>query len=520
MQRSGGPQVVIIGAGPAGLATAYFLKKRGYQNVLVLEKLGRVGGLCDTMTCQGFSFDLGANYVTPAYKQVLRMAGEVGAKFYSERPFTAMTVPTDGSAATFTTMFDAVRVDDATGRTIGALPFLWLMAKYTWIRWRLAGIIDRPTFAGVERHAQLCEPFGLWLKDNGLSQLTRLFELPVTMMGYGTIHATPAIYALKFMTVNTFLPMAMKEAPYIGKWLGWPKRFVKGFQRFWETVSWDLEVRCNVTVTKVVREQGRPTVVHYVQKEQELDRFGDQQGVIECDYLVLACPQGVLLGRKSIIRDPEHRPPDTGSFLDLTEEERRLFDQVREVWYCMITHQVQSLSVGGGAPLAAIYPLAPVLHPRGVAKQWEACDLVQYYSPISSDGIYAAMLEAEREARAGVPGAEERYQELEKIWTDMCDPDCPHDPVKEPVLKYVRQTTAQMGGVIENERHEWHTYNRFVYFQHVGTESLKDGFYTDLEKLQGKHNTFYVGGATNFELVEPIVEYAKNLVETHFPAVR
>jgi hypothetical protein len=34
--------------------------------------------------------------------------------------------------------------------------------------------------------------------------------------------------------------------------------------------------------------------------------------------------------------------------------------------------------------------------------------------------------------------------------------------------------------------------------------------------MQGNDRTFYVGGATDFELVEPIVEHSKYLVANHF----
>jgi phytoene dehydrogenase-like protein len=49
--------IVIVGAGPAGLSTAWFLSKNGYHNVTVLEKLGRVGGLCKSLTVDGMSYD-------------------------------------------------------------------------------------------------------------------------------------------------------------------------------------------------------------------------------------------------------------------------------------------------------------------------------------------------------------------------------------------------------------------------------------------------------------------------------
>jgi hypothetical protein len=75
-----------------------------------------------------------------------------------------------------------------------------------------------------------------------------------------------------------------------------------------------------------------------------------------------------------------------------------------------------------------------------------------------------------------------------------------------------------MGGRIVDEKKAWHSYTRWPYFQHVHEDTMRAGFYTDLEALQGKQNTFYVGGVTNFELIEPIVRYAKHLVARHFPA--
>lgn len=50
--------VIIIGAGPAGLAAAYELSKKG-QFVVVIEKDAQVGGLSKTINRKNFRFDLG-----------------------------------------------------------------------------------------------------------------------------------------------------------------------------------------------------------------------------------------------------------------------------------------------------------------------------------------------------------------------------------------------------------------------------------------------------------------------------
>lgn len=53
-------QVVIIGAGLTGLSTAFFLKKKGFE-VLVLEKRSRTGGAIHTHTENGFVYEEGPN---------------------------------------------------------------------------------------------------------------------------------------------------------------------------------------------------------------------------------------------------------------------------------------------------------------------------------------------------------------------------------------------------------------------------------------------------------------------------
>ena len=53
-------QVVIIGAGPAGLTAAHELAKHGRRSVLV-EREDKVGGLARTESYKGYLFDLGGH---------------------------------------------------------------------------------------------------------------------------------------------------------------------------------------------------------------------------------------------------------------------------------------------------------------------------------------------------------------------------------------------------------------------------------------------------------------------------
>ena len=62
-------KVVILGAGPAGLAAALALTKHGYTPI-VLEMSGTVGGLCRTVSHNGYLFDIGGHRFFTKFDEV------------------------------------------------------------------------------------------------------------------------------------------------------------------------------------------------------------------------------------------------------------------------------------------------------------------------------------------------------------------------------------------------------------------------------------------------------------------
>ena len=470
-------RIIIIGAGPSGLLTAKFLAERGFTKVIVLEKLGRIGGKTKSITVNGRAYDLGANYVTPAYKKILRLARDIGAKLYSERRFIAMDVPDDAEQpAKFSSIFQASRIDDSTGKLIPMSTFTWAMLRFTYIRWRLSSFIDKPTFSGVEDfdNGALCDTLDDWLIANDLTALRRVLELPTTLMGYGEITTTPAIYPLKFMTLRTFIPMVLKEVPFIGALIAWPKRFLHGYQRFFETLAFDLDVRTSVDITDIER-TNTGVVVRFNHTEQDLDLTASRQRELRADYLIMACPLNLEVSE---------------NLLHLTDTERDWLRGVDVNSYCMSTFNVEfaANSLGQNAPLAAVYPV-PKLDgrnkPAGVAKQWDSSGLVQ---------VYTSTLNVSQDHPT--PG------------------EAPE--VEAAVVAEAEVVLKQMGATIKPDELVLRTFNRWPYFQHVNSDTMKAGWYTKLEAQQGQNRTYYVGGPTNFDLIEPIAEYANHLVEHYF----
>jgi len=69
-------KVLVLGAGPTGLTTAYLLAKEGVQ-VEVLERLPWVGGVCKTFQHGQYSLDLGPHRFTPHTDEVYAFVKEL-----------------------------------------------------------------------------------------------------------------------------------------------------------------------------------------------------------------------------------------------------------------------------------------------------------------------------------------------------------------------------------------------------------------------------------------------------------
>lgn len=460
--------IAIVGAGPAGLSAAWFLREQGYTNVTVLERAGRIGGLCETITENGHSYDLGANYITWQYTETRRIARAVGAETYFEDPYSAMKVPADpAQPVQYENFLQAMRVDDRTGQTVPVLRYAGLALKYLWLRLGLSAVIDRPSFAGVEQHPDLCKPFSAWLDDHGLGALRRLFEIPVTIMGYGTLDEIATPYVLKYIGPRTFVPMLLFGVPVLRHLMPWPRRFVQGFQRMWQRVSWQLNVRTNIDVMRIERQAGGVRI-HFRDKGQLLDRSEKFATHMDFERVLIAC---------------QLCPPVLGRMMALTEPELKLFGDIKTHTYTMYTATVRNLKLP--SPIVVTFPLAPEGTPWGVTQQWkdQGSFVTQFYVQLPGEDCTAQR------------GSDDYAR----------------------VAEACERLIGQMGGQAVPESQAWRSFDAYPYFQHVTVEAFRRGWYTELEALQGLDRTYYLGGATSFELIEPIVQYAKHIVQTHFP---
>ena len=77
--------VVILGAGPAGLAAAYSLAKKG-EKPIVLERSRTVGGMCRTIKHNGYLFDIGGHRFFTKFDEVQDLWEEILGDEFLLRP--------------------------------------------------------------------------------------------------------------------------------------------------------------------------------------------------------------------------------------------------------------------------------------------------------------------------------------------------------------------------------------------------------------------------------------------------
>src|SRR5712692_9536902 len=133
------PNVVIIGAGPAGLTAAYMLTKRGVTST-VLESDTVVGGISRTTERDGWRFDVGGHRFFTKVKPVEELWFEIlGPEDFLRRPRK--------SRLTYRgKFFDYPLVPMKALRSLGLVEAVRCGVSYIWVR--IHPPKDRTTFEG------------------------------------------------------------------------------------------------------------------------------------------------------------------------------------------------------------------------------------------------------------------------------------------------------------------------------------------------------------------------------------
>lgn len=346
-------RIAIIGAGPAGLSMAWYLRKQGYRDIVLYEARDRVGGMTYTESWGGDHFDLGANYVTKDYKEVRAVAGELGLELMTDDCFQKQ-ISLDVHKRQLNDTNKLVQHD------VSDLDFVLGIGKYLVVLAKYREMIDSPGFLGVQRYPELMMSFGDFVETQGLQAVQNLFALPVTAFGYGHISHIPAPYVLKYMTASRFLSMVAIGA---GLPTSWPKRFKLGFGHFFDVMAQGMDVRLSSHVHRV--ERSAAGVKLWSGQEEQPEHF---------DKLVLALPLDNCL-----------------HFLDARPEEQALFSPIKYQQYFMTTALIEDfpqwpvVNEMNNPPTPFLFPARP--HTWIFGKQIESSDFTLFYTSVGDRDI-------------------------------------------------------------------------------------------------------------------------------------
>ena len=200
-------EIVIIGAGLAGVSMAWLLHRRGFKNIVILEAQERVGGKIYSYEHQGLIHEMGACYTQPAYHSIHHLLNHFDL---NERVGVAgrMVYRDDGTKRPFGD--DVIqKVKSSMGKSWKHLPkkavgirVVIALQRYKYLHRKLLGhyqgqLPPKPS-DGVLR--SLAIPFLDWLKTHRLDVLVPIFRLFQSAQGYGYLETVPAFYGLMWNT--------------------------------------------------------------------------------------------------------------------------------------------------------------------------------------------------------------------------------------------------------------------------------------------------------------------------------
>ncbi|KAJ0083836.1 hypothetical protein Patl1_29820 [Pistacia atlantica] len=292
-----------------------------------------------------------------------------------------------------------------------------------------------------------------YLEGRGFKSVPKSVAYGYTASGYGFVQDMPYAYIHEFTRTS----MAGKI-----------RRFRGGYTSLWQKLSkyLPIKVHCNTEVLAVRRDSTSVNV--------DVKNSDGECKVMEFDKVIISGNFPLKNGK--IYRSPTLKSSESETeVMDMDELEKELFSKVQTVDYYTTVLKIKGLE----------------------------------HMPI---GFYYFGEYMEDPATIGHPVAMQKFfadTDIFLFWSYGNAVDITGQTVTELAVKTVENMGVEVQNVVLQRR--------FKYFPHVGSQDMKDGFYERLEtELQGRRNTYYVGGLMAFELTERNSSYSMALICKHF----
>jgi predicted NAD/FAD-binding protein len=224
-------KVAVIGAGPGGLSAARLLQDAGVRAV-VYEASTRVGGKSLTVAHAGTLHEMGTCYSTLAHRLTNLWMGRLGMR---RRRLGAQLV--DGLP-----YLEWAREGPGEPLFVQGPRFIQLWFDFH----RRLAHSESP-----EARAEAAAPIADWLDRHKLHRIRRFMLRAVTNLGYGFLHETPTVHALRWCTPALLVSGLVNEI----------RMPLQGWQPFWDRLATGLDVRLATPVTGIERDANGVTVL-------------------------------------------------------------------------------------------------------------------------------------------------------------------------------------------------------------------------------------------------------------------
>ena len=463
-----GTKVCIIGGGPAGISAAMYLEKKGYDDYVIYERQGRVGGKCFSPKINVFgenrTYETGAIMGAITYHAVHEVEEFAGVSHADGPNMRRMYRNRDGEEIF---PFD-IKKNTSPKKIRDLLKLKSQMKKLVKIMETkyqgydcyghvgvakgeyngLSKEVSRPLHRIKGKNPNLKDlalPFDQFCRLNGVEEVMKIWLGPYTSFGYGFFDEIPAAYVMKYLDTTTAI-----EFINMRLWT-----WKEGTQSIYEAANQKLKhpAVLNTEVVRIERPEEGGVIV------TTRDAGGDSRQ--RFDKLIVTAPLDGFL-----------------HYADADEKEQELFSKIIHEKY---------------VDFIAKFP------------EDEGPTISGYiFDNMTPDRLGHAMVYYHR------------WEDLEEncpctvyaLRNHMGSPDVSY----EYTIKSMEKDMKKCGFPVEKRLFEQETY----YCPHVSPADYADGWYDRLDELQGNKDTYYAGEILSFGDMEDTCASSRDIVGRFF----
>ncbi len=446
-------RIAIIGGGPAGLSAGMYLEKKGYENYTILEKNDHVGGKCHSPYYNGRRYEMGAIMGVPSYYAV-----------HDVEEFCGITHDGPKLNRNYKNKDGKVIEPFEPKKNPLRIPHLLKMKAQV----KKLGEILETKYKGYDLNGH-----------RGVAQ-GRYDGYAVTPGRERVSGENPNLKDLalpfkKWCEINGVeLTQEIWIGPYTSFGYGYfdeiPAAYVLKYLDFQTTMNFvNINLWTWKNGTQFIWESLDAKLKNHARLNSDITKVERKDGKVyitvngnveEYDKLIVTAPLQFF-----------------GQYADIREDEKKHFDKIDYERYDVLAVETK-----------------PEDHP----------EISYYVFDNMTPDRYGHLMVYYRRWRDDVNQVITTYA----LRNHKDKPEIPYEECKKTVLEDLKAMRNPASNVVNEQ--SWY------YFPHVFSEDYANGWYDEVEAMQGKYDTYYAGEIMAFGDMDETAEYSYELVERFF----